>query len=130
MVQQVAAEQSVGHTRTAVGYTHTHTHTHTDCCGLHTQCDGAGDVDQLPPVGPGKVLSDAIQSGVIPGVDLRQIFRQAQQSNIVRTAHAVNRGDYQAVPLSLQLLPATALQVRSYHLSISLDITACDTLEQ
>ena len=72
---------------------------------------GAGDVDQLPPVGPGRVLSDAIQSGVIPGVDLRQIFRQAQQSNIVRTAHAVNRGDVQAVPLSLPLLPLAHVQV-------------------
>ena len=63
-----------------------------------------GDVDQLPPVGPGKVLSDAIQSGVIPGVDLRQIFRQAQQSSIVRTAHAVNGGDFQAVQHSLPAL--------------------------
>ena len=70
-----------------------------------------GDVDQLPPVGPGKVLSDAIQSGVIPGVDLRQIFRQAQQSNIVRAAHAVNRGDFQALPLCLPLAPAGPLQV-------------------
>ncbi len=57
----------------------------------------AGDVDQLPPVGAGKVLTDAIQSGVIRGVDLRQIFRQAQQSGIVRTAHAVNGGNFQAV---------------------------------
>lgn len=72
---------------------------------------GAGDVDQLPPVGPGRVLSDAIQSGVIPGVDLRQVFRQAQQSNIVRTAHAVNRGDLQALPLSLPLLSLADVQV-------------------
>lgn len=72
---------------------------------------GAGDVDQLPPVGPGRVLSDAIQSGVIPGVDLRQIFRQAQQSNIVRTAHAVNRGDLQAMPDSLPILPLADVQV-------------------
>ena len=76
----------------------------------------AGDVDQLPPVGPGRVLSDAIQSGVIPGVDLRQIFRQAQQSNIVQTAHAVNRGDLQAVPLSLPLLPLAAVQVATQTL--------------
>ena len=48
----------------------------------------AGDVDQLPPVGAGKVLTDAIHSGVIPGVDLREIFRQA---------HAVNGGSFQAV---------------------------------
>ncbi len=67
----------------------------------------AGDVDQLPPVGAGKVLTDAIQSGVIPGVDLREIFRQAQQSGIVRTAHAVNGGNFQAVQQGCQ--PSTPL---------------------
>ena len=77
---------------------------------------GAGDVDQLPAVGPGSVLSDAIQSKVIPGVDLRQIFRQAQQSNIVRTAHAVNEGDLQAVPLSLPPLPIPAVRVATQAL--------------
>jgi len=64
-------------------------------------------VDQLPPVGAGKVLTDAIQSGVIPGVDLREIFRQAQQSGIVRTAHAVNGGNFQAVHQGLPTIDPT-----------------------
>ncbi|KAA6424284.1 MAG: hypothetical protein FRX49_05496, partial [Trebouxia sp. A1-2] len=73
----------------------------------HCQLVFVGDVDQLPPVGAGKVLTDAIQSGVIPGVDLREIFRQAQQSGIVRTAHAVNGGNFQAVHQGLPTIDPT-----------------------
>ncbi len=52
-----------------------------------------GDVDQLPSVGPGAVLADIILSGVVPVVRLTEIFRQAQQSGIVRAAHAVHDGE-------------------------------------
>ncbi|MGI6237439.1 MAG: ATP-dependent RecD-like DNA helicase [Candidatus Excrementavichristensenella sp.] len=51
-----------------------------------------GDADQLPSVGPGNVLADLIQSGVLPVVRLTEIFRQAAQSDIVVGAHAINRG--------------------------------------
>ncbi len=51
-----------------------------------------GDVDQLPPVGPGNVLKDIIDSHVIPAVRLTQIFRQARRSRIVINAHRVNAG--------------------------------------
>ncbi len=51
-----------------------------------------GDVDQLPSVGPGRVLSDIIESGVPEVVYLNQIFRQAQESRIVLNAHEINRG--------------------------------------
>ena len=51
-----------------------------------------GDPDQLPSVGAGNVLSDVLRSGAIPAVALREIFRQAQQSAIIRNAHAVNLG--------------------------------------
>jgi exodeoxyribonuclease V alpha subunit len=52
-----------------------------------------GDVDQLPSVGPGTVLADIIASRAMPVVRLTEIFRQAEQSWIVRAAHAVNHGD-------------------------------------
>jgi exodeoxyribonuclease V alpha subunit len=52
-----------------------------------------GDADQLPSVGPGRVLADVIDSGVVPVVRLTEIFRQAVRSWIVRAAHAVNRGE-------------------------------------
>jgi exodeoxyribonuclease V alpha subunit len=52
-----------------------------------------GDVDQLPSVGPGQVLSDCIESGALPVVRLTEIFRQAAQSRIVTNAHRINRGE-------------------------------------
>ncbi len=51
-----------------------------------------GDADQLPSVGAGNVLRDVISSGVVPCFRLTQVFRQAQQSLIVRYAHAINQG--------------------------------------
>jgi exodeoxyribonuclease V alpha subunit len=52
-----------------------------------------GDADQLPSVGPGKVLQDAIASGAVPCAKLTEIFRQAASSRIITSAHAVNRGE-------------------------------------
>lgn len=52
-----------------------------------------GDVDQLPSVGPGNVLRDIIESGVMPVVRLDEIFRQAESSMIVVNAHKINRGE-------------------------------------
>lgn len=52
-----------------------------------------GDVDQLPSVGAGKVLADIIESGALPTVRLLTIFRQAATSDIIRNAHAINRGE-------------------------------------
>ena len=52
-----------------------------------------GDVDQLPSVGPGKVLQDLISSGVFRTVILRKIFRQAMESDIVTNAHRILSGE-------------------------------------
>jgi len=51
-----------------------------------------GDADQLPTVGPGNVLRDLLRSGAIPSVVLTELFRQAQQSQIVVNAHRINAG--------------------------------------
>ena len=51
-----------------------------------------GDIDQLPSVGPGQVLADFIASGALPVVRLTQVFRQAEQSRIVTSAHRINQG--------------------------------------
>ena len=56
-----------------------------------------GDADQLPSVGAGNVLKDIIKSERIPVVRLTQIFRQANQSAIVRNAHRINKGEYPIV---------------------------------
>ncbi|MFG2757327.1 ATP-dependent RecD-like DNA helicase [Streptomyces wuyuanensis] len=52
-----------------------------------------GDVDQLPSVGAGEVLSDLLADGSpVPSVRLTRIFRQAQQSGVVTNAHRINSG--------------------------------------
>lgn len=51
-----------------------------------------GDVDQLPSVGPGNVLSEMIKSKTIPTSILDKIYRQSEQSNIVKNSFALNKG--------------------------------------
>ena len=51
-----------------------------------------GDVNQLPSVGAGNVLKDIIGSGALPVVELNEIFRQAQESQIIVNAHKINNG--------------------------------------
>lgn len=51
-----------------------------------------GDADQLPSVGAGNVFGDLIRSGRIPLVALKEVFRQADKSYIIRNAHLVNGG--------------------------------------
>jgi exodeoxyribonuclease V alpha subunit len=59
--------------------------------GSKTKVVLIGDSDQLPSVGPGNVLRDAIAAG-IPHVRLTEIFRQAQESQIIMNAHRINHG--------------------------------------
>ncbi|MBM2324095.1 ATP-dependent RecD-like DNA helicase [Marivita cryptomonadis] len=51
-----------------------------------------GDIDQLPSVGPGQVLADIIGSDAVPVMRLTEVFRQAAESKIITTAHAINAG--------------------------------------
>ena len=51
-----------------------------------------GDVDQLPSVGPGRVLADLIESGRVAVARLDEIFRQARKSLIVTNAHRIKNG--------------------------------------
>jgi len=53
-----------------------------------------GDSDQLPSVGAGNVLKDIIDSGVMSVVTLKEIFRQAQESDIVMNAHKIVNGKH------------------------------------
>lgn len=52
-----------------------------------------GDSNQLPSVGAGNVLRDLIDSGIVPMVQLKEIFRQAAQSLIITNAHSIIHGD-------------------------------------
>ncbi len=51
-----------------------------------------GDVDQLPSVGPGRVLADVIDGGAVAVARLTEVFRQAAGSRIVTNAHRINAG--------------------------------------
>jgi len=61
---------------------------------LGTRLILVGDVDQLPSVGPGNVLSDLIESGGLATARLTEVFRQAAESAIITNAHLINRGMY------------------------------------
>lgn len=60
----------------------------------HARLILVGDVDQLPPVGPGNTLRDIIDSGRFTVVRLTEIFRQARESLIVVNAHRINEGEF------------------------------------
>jgi exodeoxyribonuclease V alpha subunit len=57
-----------------------------------------GDAHQLPAVGPGNVLKDLMDSGVIKVALLTQIYRQARESLIVVNAHRINQGVFPLIP--------------------------------
>lgn len=86
-----------------------------------TQLILVGDTDQLPPIGPGGVLQSLISSGLVPIIDLREVFRHAAQSSIVKSALAVRQGQ---IPLLTPAAPSAnallhggtdALVVRAPH---------------
>jgi exodeoxyribonuclease V alpha subunit len=64
-----------------------------DAVGPRTHVLLVGDVDQLAPVGPGRVLEDLIAADVVPATRLTEVFRQAARSLIIRAAHAIDRGE-------------------------------------
>jgi exodeoxyribonuclease V alpha subunit len=53
-----------------------------------------GDRDQLPSVGPGRVLADLIDSKAVAVARLTEVHRQAEGSQIVRAAHQVRGGQF------------------------------------
>ena len=53
-----------------------------------------GDVAQLPSVGPGNVLRDIIDSGIVNVICLENVHRQALGSRIVTNSHRINHGEF------------------------------------
>lgn len=60
-----------------------------------------GDADQLPSVGPGDVLKNLINSHLLPVTRLTRIFRQSEESLIIRNAHRIHDGEWPFVDQSL-----------------------------
>ena len=69
-----------------------------DAIPLHAALIIVGDADQLPSVGPGRVLQDIIHSKKIPVAHLDEVFRQAATSRIITNAHRINRGKMPEFP--------------------------------
>jgi len=69
-----------------------------DAIPLHAALIVVGDADQLPSVGPGRVLQDLIRSKKIPVAHLNEIFRQAATSRIITNAHRINKGQMPEFP--------------------------------
>jgi len=61
-------------------------------CTSRTRLIFAGDVHQLPPVGPGQVFRDLLESGQIPVVELTNTFRQSEKSSITAAARRIKAG--------------------------------------
>lgn len=62
-----------------------------------------GDADQLPSVGAGNVLRDLIAAGTVPCFRLTRVFRQAQESLIIRYAHQINKGELPYIDSPFQM---------------------------
>ncbi|MCF7818768.1 MAG: ATP-dependent RecD-like DNA helicase [Kiritimatiellales bacterium] len=69
-----------------------------DAIPLHAAFIIVGDADQLPSVGPGRVLQDVIHSNTIPVAHLNEVFRQAASSRIITNAHRINQGQMPEFP--------------------------------
>jgi len=52
-----------------------------------------GDYNQLPSVGPGQILKDMIESNSLNVVELKELYRQKENSNIINLAYQINDGD-------------------------------------
>ena len=76
---------------------------------LHCRLVLVGDADQLPPVGAGSFFADLLGVEALPRVRLTDIFRQAQDSDIVLNAHRFNRGE----------MPALRKNDRDFYFSVS-----------
>ena len=68
-----------------------------DACADGTHLLFVGDPAQLPSIGPGRVLGDILDSGVVPAVELTTLHRQAEGGTIARLAAAVRQGELTAV---------------------------------
>lgn len=70
-----------------------------DAIPQHAAVVIVGDSDQLPSVGPGRVLQDIIRSKTIAVGHLNEVFRQAATSRIITNAHKINQGQMPEFPV-------------------------------
>ena len=91
--------------------------------GERTRVILVGDADQLPSVGPGRVLADLLAIEEIPRVKLSKVFRQSSSSSIIQVAHSVNSKNIPRIPQ-----PDGATKSDTYFLPISDSHRLCSLL--
>ena len=64
-----------------------------DACADGTHVVFVGDAAQLPSIGPGRVLGELIDSGVVAVTELTTLYRQDEGGTIARLATSVRGGD-------------------------------------
>ncbi len=64
-----------------------------EACGDGCHLVLVGDPEQLPSIGPGRVLGDLVESGAVPVTALSTLYRSAEGGGIARLATAVRAGE-------------------------------------
>ncbi|WP_058307295.1 SF1B family DNA helicase RecD2 [Gracilibacillus massiliensis] len=80
-----------------------------------------GDEDQLPSVGPGQVLADLLNSGVVKSVSLKEVYRQKEGSKIIQLAHEIKNN---------QVSPETLTKANDFNFFSCPDYQVVDIVKQ
>lgn len=91
-----------------------------DAIPLHAAFIIVGDADQLPSVGPGRVLQDVIRSKTVPVAHLNEVFRQAASSRIITNAHRINQGQMPEFPEGQETSDCYFVEADDPHKALSL----------
>jgi exodeoxyribonuclease V alpha subunit len=90
-----------------------------------TQFVLVGDVDQLPSVGPGSVLKDCIDSGIIPTVRLKYNYRQAQGSRIAAVANQIVEREFPDLSTTHDFQPVLVEEVEEAAEAVKQAVQRC-----
>lgn len=74
-----------------------------------------GDDAQLPPIGAGNVLSDALTLSLAPTVKLTQIFRQSEEQAITLIANDIRRGEVPNYRASYDDFEFVCVEIENYY---------------
>ncbi len=75
-----------------------------------------GDDAQLPPIGAGNVLSDALTLGLAPTVKLTKIFRQSEDQAITLIANDIRKGEVPTYRVKYDDFEFVEVNIENYYL--------------
>lgn len=85
-----------------------------------------GDYNQLPSVGPGQLLKDMIESNCLNVVELKELYRQKENSNIINLAYQIKEDaldtslfnvneDLEFIPVPVNILKDKVIEIASLY---------------